>query len=491
MPVDRSSNLKPAGLLACAVFMAATAAHATEVAPYFTAYDYFGNSSKINSLAIAKANGGVSAMTLAFGVAGNGCTISGGLDSIMNDAGAKADVKSFIAQGGRVILSFGGADGTYLEKACSETAMYNLVKNIMDTQNVHNIDFDLEQDLSNSTFNTTRNNVIKRLQAVYPDLYVSFTLGVSPSGLPNDQLNIVKGANSAGVKVSMVNIMTMDYGVDSLGGRTEGAVAISSAQGTQKQLKAIFTGRSDADIWAMIGITPMIGYNDPDGSGKNEIFTIADAQAVTQFAQANHVGLLAYWNMQRDQKGTGDYNNFSKVDTSDYQFYKTFLAAKTSTQPVNGVFPAGTYTIKSAYDSKCVDINAASTANSAQVQQYTCNGTGAQSFAVIDEGSGWYKILNTNSGKAIDITAASTANGANVQQYTDNGTGAQRFSIVPTDSDDPTAFSIMNQTSGKCLDIKDWSTADRGTLQQWDCTGGMNQSWRFYAPGSTTPAVSH
>jgi chitinase len=55
-------------------------------------------------------------MTLAFGVAGNGCTISGGLDSIMNDAGAKADVKSFIAQGGRVILSFGGADGTYLEK---------------------------------------------------------------------------------------------------------------------------------------------------------------------------------------------------------------------------------------------------------------------------------------------------------------------------------------------------------------------------------------
>jgi hypothetical protein len=45
MPVDRSSNLKPAGLLACAALMAATAAHATEVAPYFTAYDYFGNSS--------------------------------------------------------------------------------------------------------------------------------------------------------------------------------------------------------------------------------------------------------------------------------------------------------------------------------------------------------------------------------------------------------------------------------------------------------------
>jgi hypothetical protein len=110
---------------------------------------------------------------------------------------------------------------------------------------------------------------------------------------------------------------------------------------------------------------------------------------------------------------------------------------------------------------------------------------------VIDEGSGWYKILNTNSSKTIDITAAATADGANVQQFTDNGTGAQRFSIVPTDSDDPTAFSIMNQTSGKCLDIKDWSTADRGPLQQWTCTGGANQSFRFYAPGASTPTVSH
>jgi hypothetical protein len=44
--------------------------------------------------------------------------------------------------------------------------------------------------------------------------------------------------------------------------------------------------------------------------------------------------------------------------------------------------------------------------------QYTCNGTGAQSFMVSDQGNGWYKILNVNSGKAIDITSASTADGA-------------------------------------------------------------------------------
>jgi Ricin-type beta-trefoil lectin domain-like len=109
---------------------------------------------------------------------------------------------------------------------------------------------------------------------------------------------------------------------------------------------------------------------------------------------------------------------------------------------------------------------------------------------VIDEGSGWYKILNTNSGKAIDVTSASTADGANIQQWTDNCTEAQRFSIVQTDPSDPTAFSIMNENSSKCLDDKDWSTADRGHLQQWSCTGGSNQGFRFYPIGSSTPVTA-
>ena len=36
------------------------------------------------------------------------------------------------------------ADGQYLESACSETGMFNLVKNVIDAQNIHNLDFDIE-----------------------------------------------------------------------------------------------------------------------------------------------------------------------------------------------------------------------------------------------------------------------------------------------------------------------------------------------------------
>ncbi|HEY0339379.1 MAG TPA: RICIN domain-containing protein, partial [Steroidobacteraceae bacterium] len=462
MNTKHRTKLKSKLLAGVALTAASFAAHATEVAPYFYTWGFFSNSYVANSLANAR-KAGVGAVTLAFGVSGGGCTLGGGLEEIMNDSATKSDVKNYIAGGGRVILSFGGADGQYLESACSATSMYNLIKNVIDTQKIYNLDFDVEGgQLDQTSLNTTRNTVLKQLQAAYPNLYVSFTLPVDPDGLPSDAMTLLKSAKSAGVNINIVNIMTMDYGTDGTQGRAESTVAIASANGTFKQLKSLYPNLSTAQIWGMIGITPMIGYNDDSA----EIFKASDATAVTNFAIQHGVGLLSYWALQRDQVGTAnDLDRFSRVNTSNYQFYNIMAASKTVTQPVNGSFPAGTYTMKVVFSGKCVDVDAASTAAGANVQQYTCNGTGAQSFQVVDEGSGWYKILNTNSGKAVDVTSASTANGANVQQYTDNGTGAQRFSIVVTDSSDPTAFSIMNENSSKCLDDQDWSTADRGNIQ--------------------------
>jgi chitinase len=198
-------QFKPTYLLACAALMAVTAAHSTEVAPYFYTWGFGSNAYKANSLAAAR-NAGVTAVTLAFGVSGGGCKLGGGLEIIMNDTGTKSDVQQFIAQGGRVILSFGGADGQYLESACSETGMFNLVKSVIDTQKIHNLDFDIEGgQLGNTALNTTRNNVIKRLQASYTDLYVSFTLPVDTTGLPPEAITLLKSANSAGVKVTAVS----------------------------------------------------------------------------------------------------------------------------------------------------------------------------------------------------------------------------------------------------------------------------------------------
>jgi chitinase len=446
-------------------------AQAVEVAPYFATWAYWGGSTP-STLMQAKASGGLDAATIAFGVSGGGCTLGGGMENIMTGA-PKTDVQQFVSGGGRLILSFGGASGAYLESRCSENDMFNLIKNIMDTHKIYSLDFDIEgSQLGVTTLNDLRNRVIKRLQAAYPSLYVSFTLPVDPAGLPASALALLRSANSAGVRVSVVNIMAMDYGAQSSSGKNMGDLAITAANSTFNQIKGIFTGRSDAQLWAMIGITPMIGVNDVT----SEVFRQADAQKVTDFARQKQLGLLSFWNIQRDRPGTANLNEYSMVNTRPYEFYQILKAAKTSgpVTPPDG--PAnGRYSLVSAYSGKCVDVAAASLADGANIQQYQCNGTGAQKFDVLALGDGSYRLLNVTSGKAVDVAGASLADGANVQQWTSNGSGAQRFVIKAGGA----GFTLRNQGSGKCVDVAGWSTGDGGNIQQWACSGNQNQVFNF------------
>ena len=476
-------------LLAGAALMAAAlSAHATEVAPYFYTWAFGSSGYAVNSLAQAKA-AGVNAVTLAFGTSNGSCTLQG----FNFDSSTQQDVQSYIAGGGRVILSFGGADGPFLEDDCSTSQLYSIINNLVSTYKIYYLDFDVEGgEVDDTTAANTRNAVIKQLQAAYPNLYVSFTVPVGSGGLPGDVAGLIQNAKNAGVKINIVNIMTMDYGGDTGGASSEGGTAIDSANATFNQLRSIYPNLSTAQTWGMLGITPMIGLND--GSTTNnpsEQFTPSDATKVTQFAEANNIGLLSFWAINRDQGGVvNSENDLDLFDNSGYsklEFYNIMKAAQNGGGVVNGTFPAGTYTIVSVFSGLCVDVSGASKSVGAAVQQYTCNGTGAQSFQVIDEGSGWYKILNSNSQLAVDVIGASTANGTHIQQYTDNGTGAQRFSISVADTSDTTGFEVVNQTSGKCLDDTNFGTNAGNPLQQWSCAGSTNQSWRFYPIGSSTP----
>lgn len=49
---------------------------------------------------------------------------------------------------------------------------------------------------------------------------------------------------------------------------------------------------------------------------------------------------------------------------------------------------SGSYHFVNHYSGLCLDVPSASTADSVQLQQYTCNGSSAQSFALNDSGSG-------------------------------------------------------------------------------------------------------
>jgi hypothetical protein len=98
------------------------------------------------------------------------------------------------------------------------------------------------------------------------------------------------------------------------------------------------------------------------------------------------------------------------------------------------------------YGGLCVDDRGASTASFNPVQVYTCNGTAAQRWTVVEAGSTLHVL-----GKCMDVNGGGTADGTTVDLYDCNNTAAQVF--VPQSNG-----SLHNPQSGKCLDDTGWST---------------------------------
>ena len=118
------------------------------------------------------------------------------------------------------------------------------------------------------------------------------------------------------------------------------------------------------------------------------------------------------------------------------------------------------------YQGLCLDVRGANTANFTPVQVYTCNGTNAQQWTVVEAGSTLHAL-----GKCMDINGGGTADGTTVDLYDCNNTAAQVF-IPQSDG------ALYNPQSGKCLDDTNWGGS--GTqLQIWDCTGNANQHWNL------------
>ncbi len=84
--------------------------------------------------------------------------------------------------------------------------------------------------LSDTAATSLRDQALAALQAQDPAVQVDFTLAVAPNGLPTgngSEYALLQDAKAKGVKVSVVNIMTMDFGA----GSNDLADAESAAQG--------------------------------------------------------------------------------------------------------------------------------------------------------------------------------------------------------------------------------------------------------------------
>ncbi len=216
-------------------------------------------------------------------------------------------------------MSFGGASGSELAAACSTVdSVYAEYEAVVNAYNLKYIDFDIEgAAIADTAANNRRATALARLQQAHPGLKVSFTLPVLPEGLTAEGVAIVKSARDAGVDVNMVNVMAMDYYRT---GADYGDAAIQAAQGTYNQLKVLYPAKTDAQLWAAVGVTPMIGENDD-----HQIYNQADAQQLVTFAKQHHLGMLAFWDATRDANAcTGALYKCTNIAQQPYEFSKIF-----------------------------------------------------------------------------------------------------------------------------------------------------------------------
>ncbi|MCC8246639.1 RICIN domain-containing protein [Saccharothrix luteola] len=73
----------------------------------------------------------------------------------------------------------------------------------------------------------------------------------------------------------------------------------------------------------------------------------------------------------------------------------------------------------------------------------------------------------------LDVASASTADGANVVQYTCGSGTNQQWQWGATGS----YFQVRARHSGKCLDVVNADTADGADIQQYTCGSSTNRQW--------------
>ncbi|MET8146371.1 RICIN domain-containing protein [Sphaerisporangium sp. NPDC005288] len=161
-------------------------------------------------------------------------------------------------------------------------------------------------------------------------------------------------------------------------------------------------------------------------------------------------------------------------DTSMSLTYYPQITVDVATGEISGSGAVTSYRLTARHSGKVMDVANASTANNAEVRQYTWNGGGNQRWQFQDAGSGYYRLVGVGSGKCLDVANASTADGANIIQYTCGGGTNQQWQWVDAGGG---YFQLRARHSGKCLDVVSSSTADNADIQQYTCGGGANQQW--------------
>ncbi|WP_158839643.1 family 43 glycosylhydrolase [Saccharothrix deserti] len=135
------------------------------------------------------------------------------------------------------------------------------------------------------------------------------------------------------------------------------------------------------------------------------------------------------------------------------------------------------YRIVNRNSGKCLDVASGSSADGANVFQWTCNGGTNQLWRVEDVGGDTNRLVSVASGKVLDVGECGTADGADIRQWSWLNNNCQKFRVIISDVGG--WVRLQNANSGKVADVANCGTADGADVRQWSWLANNCQQWQL------------
>jgi chitinase len=311
-----------------------------ESAPYYSVLD-----SDATDLGTVMSATGQKAFDMAFILAdGSSCTPAwNGTDPTSSDTQVAAVINEVRSDGGDVIVSAGGYNGTKLGQVCGTAAATAAAyQQVINTYGLHAFDFDLEEpEIENTTAIDNELGAAQILQQNNPGLFISVTIPSITTGANYFGGLLLDEAKTLGFTPNDYTIMPFD------GGFSGGSAQVTALQDFNAQLVSTF-GWSSSTAYAHEGFSGMNGRTDTA-----EYFYQSDFQTVLSFAQSVGLGRFTFWSVNRDREcnppdNNGDLSSDCSSVTQNSWDFTAFTVAFANSAPVTEPTPTPTPTSTSS-----------------------------------------------------------------------------------------------------------------------------------------------
>jgi len=280
-------------------------------------YEYFGWGSPQDPVTVMNVTG-ITWFTLAFILSDGTCNPAWDGSRPLTGGNDQSQINRIRANGGDVVVSFGGWSGNKLGERCSSaSALAGAYQRVINAYGLKAIDIDIENtEFQNHTVQQRVVDALKIVKASNPGIKTMLTIGTAQSGPDSWGQALISKAAASGLDNDVWVVMPFDFG----GGSTNmGTLSIQATTGLKDRVRAAY-GYTDDQAWRRSGLSSMNGKTDVAG----ELVRLEDFQQMLSFARQRHLARFTFWSINRDRPCTSgsDPDSCSGAAQQPYDYTK-------------------------------------------------------------------------------------------------------------------------------------------------------------------------